>query len=263
MAYSEHALNSLWGWGWERLGRPGRWKDKFPQGRCCVKGVGPECKGTQDPWPEDRFSEPICPSPGITASDRGSQTPLAEAQAVGSRDPILGMLRSPWASRLPRESWGISSHTEREGSRTKCFCLSRALPVPASPLSWPESQLHRAPCRWTLIPRCCRNIKTSSSLSCKQLTAPLWLLHVLGLPTAQFPGLVLWQSQATLWVSANATECLAAPPCPERVSWVLPAMWHSLVLWKPLKCRIWGWDLVLGKALSLSKAWLPQLYVGE
>lgn len=115
--------------------------------------------------------------------------PWQKAQPVGLRDSILGMLRSPWASRLPRESWGISSCIEREGSRTKCFRLSRALPVPASPLSWPESQLHRAPCRWTLIPRFFRNIKTSSSLSCKQLTAPLWPLHVLGLPTAQFPGL--------------------------------------------------------------------------
>ena len=155
-------------------------------------------------------------------------------EVVGLRDSILGMLRSPWASRLPRESWGISSCIEGEGSRTKCFRLSRALPVPASPLSWPESQLHRAPCRWTLIPRCFRNIKTSSSLSCKQLTAPLWLLDVLGLPTAQFPGLGLWQSRATLRVSASATKCLSAPPTltgrPGTASHVTV---HCF--WKPLK----------------------------
>ena len=179
--------------------------------------------------------------------------PWQKAQPVGLRDSILGMLRSPWASRLPRESWGISSCIEGEGSRTKCFRLSRALPVPASPLSWPESQLYRAPCRWTLIPRCFRNIKTSSSLSCKQLTAPLWLLHVLGPPTAQFPGLGLWQSRATLRVSASATKCLSAPPAltgrPGTASHVTV---HCF--WKPLKCRIWGWDLILGRALSLSKA---------
>lgn len=63
---------------WERLGRPGRWEDKLPQGRGCVKGLEPECKGTQDP------------RSGIIPSDRGSQTPLAEGPTGGLEGLNIG-----------------------------------------------------------------------------------------------------------------------------------------------------------------------------